>query len=119
MQLRDFVAESIRQIIDGVRTAQDYAAEHGSKVNPSNIWYRVDQGVVKIQDRDTGAIIQEVNFDVAVTTTDGTKTKAGIGVFVGPVGVGSHGQSEASNQSVSRLQFSVPVALPVTSEKKG
>lgn len=113
MELREFVAESLRQLIDGVAVAQEYATENDAKVNPTNIFYRADQGVIKIQDRETGALVQEVNFDVAVTATDGTKTKGGIGVFVGAVGLGSQGQSEASNQSISRIRFSVPLALPV------
>lgn len=121
MELREFVAESLRQIIDGVAAAQTYAAEQGATVNPSDIWFRVDQGVVKIQDRATGALVQEVNFDVAVTATDGTKTKGGIGVFAGAVGLGSQGQSEASNQSISRIKFSIPLSLPTlqVSNKKG
>ena len=114
MELREFVAETLRQLIDGVAVAQGYATEHGATVNPSDIWYQADQGVVKIQDRATGALVQEINFDVAVTANDGTKTKGGIGVFAGAVGLGSQGQSEASNQSISRIRFSVPLALPTT-----
>ena len=119
MELSEFVAESLRQIIDGVTLAQEYASRKGATVNPNNMWYRADQGVVKIQDRETGAFIQEVNFDVAVTATDGTKTKGGIGVFVGTVGLGSQGQSEAVKESVSRIKFTVPLALPVLKDQKG
>ncbi len=114
MELSEFISESLKQIIDGVTVAQEYASSKGAKVNPSNIWYRADQGTVKIQDRDTGAFVQEVNFDVAVTAKDGTKTKGGIGVFVGAVGLGSQGQSEELKQSISKIKFTIPLALPVS-----
>jgi hypothetical protein len=55
---------------------------------------------VVLQDRDTGAIAKEIEFDVAVTVIEGTQTKGGIGVFVGPIGIGSQGQSNVSNQSI-------------------
>jgi hypothetical protein len=55
---------------------------------------------------------QEVQFDVAVTTQSGTETKGGIGVFVGPITLGSAGKSDQSTDSTNRINFSVPVYLP-------
>jgi hypothetical protein len=53
-----------------------------------------------------------VEFDVAVTTTENTGTKGGIGVFVGAVGFGSQGHSDAGKTQLSRLKLSVPTLLP-------
>ena len=58
--------------------------------------------------------MRNVHFDVAVSTSEGTETKGGIGVVVGPVGsVGSQDQSDVASSSMSRIRFSVPVKLPV------
>jgi hypothetical protein len=111
VELKDFVSETLRQIIGGVREAQKLAAEHGGKVVPDKIAFRTDQGL-QLWDKRDGTPIQMIEFDVAVTTTEGTTTKGGVGVFVGPVGLGSQGQSNASNQSISRIKFCVPIALP-------
>ena len=119
LELWDFVAETLKQIIDGTRTAQEYAPGQGARVNPNRLQFRTDQGVVKIMDIGSGAIVQEVNFDVAVTATEGKTTQGGIGVFVAPVALGSKGKSEASNQSLSRVQFSVPLCQILTSESDG
>jgi hypothetical protein len=99
LELRDFVAETIKQIIDGVDTAQQYATSKRAIVNPR-----------------TGRFAQHVetiSFDVAVTAARGTKTQGGIAVFAGAFGLGSKGQSEKSNERVNRIQFSVPVCLPL------
>ena len=56
--------------------------------------------------------LHPIEFDVAVTTTEGTETKGGIGVFVVAVGLGSQGKSDATNSSSSRIKFSVPIFLP-------
>ena len=117
MELKDFVSESIKQIIDGVNEAKRYAGENGGMINPRR-WGWNSTNVQAKFDRTTGAAIETIEFDVAVTAIDGTKTKGGIGVFMGAVGIGSQGQSENSHSSVSRLKFSVPVVLPVTDNPK-
>jgi hypothetical protein len=89
MELRDFVAETIKQVIDGVVTAQQYATSKGAHVNPA-INFRTDQGM-QMFDRETGQPIQLILFDVAVTAVEGTKTQGGIAVFAGAFGAGSKG----------------------------
>jgi hypothetical protein len=98
LQLRDFVAETIKQVIDGVTIAQEYATGKKAIVNPRTSRY--------------GDPVQSISFDVAVTAAKGTKTQGGVAVFSGVFGLGSKGQSEKNNATVSRIQFSVPIALP-------
>ncbi len=111
MELRDFVKETLVQIAEGVSEAQERADSLGAHVNPrltrsSN--YASQQGFLN---SESGAA-QVVGFDVALTVTEGTGTKGGIGIFAGAVSLGSSGQSSAENSSVSRVKFSVPLALP-------
>lgn len=112
IQLEDFVSETLKQIVNGVKAAQACSGKNGASINPSTLDFRTDQGEVRLYDRTSGRIAQEIDFDIAVTTTEGTKTKGGIGIFVGPVGVGSQGQSDAMNSSMSRIKFKVPLLLP-------
>lgn len=113
MQLKDFVAESIKQIVDGVNEAMAYAAEKGARINPERQILNANNASARSDPRN-GASIETIEFDVAVTVTEGTQTKGGIGVFTGIVGLGSQGQSNATNSSVTRLKFVVPIALPST-----
>jgi len=104
MELQDFIGETLKQIISGVKNAQESAIELGAKVNP--------RGGSTVEMRN-------IHFDVAVSTSEGTETKGGIGVFVNPVGsVGSQDQSDVANSSMSRIKFSVPVKLPVQPKAK-
>jgi hypothetical protein len=99
LPLRDFVAETIKQVIDGVVLAQEYARTKNAIVNPHR---------GKIQPPSS----ERISFDVALTAATGTKTQGGIAVFTGAFGLGSKGQSERSNETVNRIQFSVSVDLP-------
>jgi hypothetical protein len=100
LELRDFVSGTIKQVIDGVATAQQYATSKKAIVNPQT-------------QRGHYPAAQSISFDVAVTAAKGTKTHGGIAVFAGAFALGSKGQSERSNETVNRIQFSVPVWLPM------
>jgi hypothetical protein len=111
IELRDFVAETIKQVIDGVVNAQEYAKEKRAVVNPKLNYHNQNQDL--LVDVATGQPTRSISFNVAVTAAEGTKTQGGIAVFTGMLGLGSKGQSEKSNETVNRIQFSVPVFLPI------
>jgi hypothetical protein len=58
-----------------------------------------------------------MEFDVAVTATETTEAKVGVGVFLGSLGIGSQAKSEDGNVIVSRIKFSVPVLYPQQKQK--
>ena len=118
MKLKDFVAETLKEIIDGVIDAQSHYEDKGGKIASGISYAGATANAVGVWNTDTHAPAQVVEFDVAVTATEGTETKGGIGVFVGAIGLGSHGKSESSNSSVSRIKFSVPILLPDRYPKK-
>jgi len=64
LQLRDFVAETIKQVIDGVAAAQQYATAKKASVNPRTQRYSLPAP-------------QSISFDVAITAAKGTKTQGG------------------------------------------
>lgn len=113
IELKDFIKETLKQVIDGVIAAQEYGTTKGAAVNPGNFRYGPATRECLIDEGNNG-IVQPIAFDVAVTNVEENKIKGGIGVFVGPVGFGSQGQSGATNSSVSRIAFSVPVGFPTT-----
>ena len=113
MDLKDFIAQTLTQIVEGVQAAQSEIQAKGAKVNPGFVGdykeiAKSGGGLLCA----TGGTAQIVEFEVALTVSEGTGTKGGIGVFAGAVSLGSAGQSSAENKSVSRVKFSVPLALP-------
>ena len=78
MQLRDFVAETIKEVIDGVVAAQAYAKEKGAVVNPKLNFHNYNQDL--LLDSATGQPTRSISFDVGVTAAEGTKTQGGIAV---------------------------------------
>ena len=115
MDLKEFVAESLRQIMDGVAEAKTHGSKIGAEINPTGDLGRVDrypEGVVSRHTGDGGQYAQNVSFDVAVTTIDESHTKGGAKLAVAVFSAGGAKQSDRTNSSISRVQFTVPVFLP-------
>lgn len=114
MKLDEFIFESIKQVVDGIEKARDYAETKGSKISGKGLSFVGAQngaGIV-FYDSNNGEIIEKIEFDVAVTAKEGDTTKGGAGLFVGAFGIGVQGQTESENSSMSRIKFSVPLFLP-------
>jgi hypothetical protein len=88
MDLQTFVSETLQQIVNGI--------SHAHK-----------NGV-----RSSGGAAENIEFDVAVTATEGTDKKGGLGLLVAGIGIGGQAGSSTANTTVSRIKFSVPVFLP-------
>ncbi len=94
MDIKEFVSQTLKQIIDGVVDAQD-------------------------QTRKTNAVVvpycdskQKVDFDVAVTVVEGKETGGKAGISVWSIGAGVTGKTESSSSTVSRIKFEIPIDLP-------
>ena len=113
VQLKDFVSETLRQIVEGVREAQKQLPKEGiapEPFQPGGVDAQKLGGYIAAASGGL-RLIQPVEFDVAVTVTEGSKTAGGIGVAVGLFNLGSGGQSTNETASVSRIRFKVPLGL--------
>ncbi|MBJ7575469.1 hypothetical protein [Luteimonas sp. MC1828] len=112
MDLKDFVSQTLVQIATGVKDAQAQVKDLGGTVNPSlNSGHELAGKLGFLYTRDS-SMAPVVQFDVALTVAEGSGTKGGIGVFAGAVNLGSSGQSQSEQSSVSRVKFAVPLTLP-------
>ena len=118
MDLENFISESLKQIIAGVRSAQEHADQHpsGAAINPRGITaiQKDSEGRRHPHDMITKLPIHQVEFDIAVTVTQSSHGKADGGLRIAALGIGIGGEkgSKDENSSVSRLKFTVPVVWP-------
>ena len=111
MDLRDFVSETLAQIINGVNDAKNAVDNDQVIISPRLDGTAANKGHTGIAPSAGDAPATMVNFDVSLSTNEGTGTKGGIGVVTGLVALGSSGHSSSETSSLSRVQFSVPVIL--------
>ena len=103
MELKDFISNTLKQIVDGISDSKGYAKDKKAFVVPNNAEAEFDM---------THREIYSVKFDIAITTTDNTKSETGVGIFVAAVGLGGKTGSSSGNQAISRIQFEVPIKYP-------
>lgn len=115
MKLDDFISETLVQIINGIKIAQDHARANDAIINGPNLYFSntSQTNSLVMYDSKTGRLAERIEFDVAITTIETDDAKGGIGIFVGPIGVGAQGNVSAQNSLVNRIKFSVPVILPI------
>jgi len=111
MRLDGFITEVLTQVFTGISDAKRIAGDTGFQVNPWISTGASDTGGILL-DRETKTPLQNVEFDVAVTTVESEQAKGGAGLFVAGFGLGGQTQTDAQNTVVSRIKFSVPIALP-------
>ncbi|CAD7344985.1 hypothetical protein X12_001115 [Xanthomonas arboricola] len=107
MELKDFIKLTLVQIAEGVKEAQEEAKKIGGNVNPYT--HFVTQGMGTHLSRGE---TQQVKFDVAITASESTASKEGIGVVVAAIALGKRNEVSDQSMSVSRVSFEVPLALP-------
>jgi hypothetical protein len=119
MELKNFVAESLKNIIDGVAVAQEYAEKKNAIINPDHS-SKIDgiPGFAQLADGDiTFHYHQIIEFDVAVTTSSETEAKVGGGIFVAAASLGATGKDKQGDTVYSRIKFSIPIELPKQARK--
>lgn len=106
MDLKQFVAETLNQIIEGVAEAQKLSKDSGAAINPARYAGQA------VETHSTGVAITSIEFNVALSVSEGTGTKGGIAVVAGIFALGSQGESKESKASTTHVRFMVPIAFP-------
>lgn len=109
MELKDFVRITIEEIVEGAASAQKAITSKGAMVNPAGVQFQKDGSWNTYKD----AMPQNVEFDVALTSTDKKGTAEGVGVFLGGVSLGKKNESGVEQVAVTKVKFSIPIILPV------
>ena len=106
MELKDFVAQTLTSIAEGIKEAQETAGSDYRIAPP--IQNNSDKKVESLLDMETRRIVQGVDFDVAVTTTQGIEGEANAKIF------GAQGALNAqyTEENLSRVKFKVYVTWP-------
>lgn len=109
MELKEFLAQTLAEIAEGVATGAEAASKFGAIVNPGG----VGLGGVEFSPEKVS-----IEFTIGLTVTDGTKTKGGIGVVAGIFALGSQGESTGTTGSTTHIKFTIPAILPNPVKRK-
>ncbi len=114
LKLKDFITESLTQIVEGIREAQKQTAETGALINPV-VGVSSEGRIAYVDDRHN-QFAQRVEFDVAVGATEERKAAGKVGVLWVVAG-GVEGEKTSGTETASRIRFGVYVAFPTSAAR--
>lgn len=105
MELREFIKETLIQIVQGVSDAQK-VSEGGSAAfapDTNGAWANVN---------DVSRAVHSVSFEVVLGMEEKEGKKSGIGVVLTSISAGTSKNAEIMNRSVTTISFAVPIVYP-------
>ena len=115
MELKEFISESLCQIAEAVAEAKKKTKENDCIINPyiNERFENLNQNSEYVGYAQGERLIQIVKFDIAVTIERSKEKRGEIQVVASGLNAGFSLSRKKSENTVSRLNFSIPVSLPI------
>jgi len=113
MELDKFISETLNAIINGIKNSQDFAQQNGARINPHIGKWDQEKTLTTYFGNEEGArSISTIEFDVAVTSSNEKESGGQGGINVLSLNIGGKLSDKDLKKTVSRIKFSINVALP-------
>lgn len=111
MELREFIKETLSQIVYGIQDAKNELVDLKALDIPNERIMGMIQRAYFVEDGKRRHI-DFVEFEVALTNTNDKENKSSIGVLFASIGGSLKEKNEVSNVSVTNIKFKIPVMFP-------
>ena len=124
MKLDEFISESLKSLIKGIKDSQEFAKQNGAIINPefdnrTTIEKAIEKtNVLFFEDRDGAIAASVIDFDIAVTASTQQGAEMGAGITVLSLNIGGNKNEKQIEETVSRIKFSVNIVLPSHPKEK-
>ena len=113
MELAEFISETIKGIIKGVKESQDFAHQNDARINPHIGKWDERKMLTTYYGTEEGArAVSTIDFDVAVSATNQLESGIKGGINVLSLNLGGKISDKDINETVSKIKFSINVVLP-------
>lgn len=119
MELDEFISTTVKSIIKSINDSKEYAEANGAIINPIIMEHNYDayHSIWRKDGKDGRRGLTKIDFDVAVTASSEEGNKVGGGIKVQVFSLGASSTETEKNQTISRIKFSLDVALPHQGDK--
>lgn len=121
MELKEFIKESLSQIIDAVKETQEKYKDTNVVICPDNI-QEVKSGLYILDENEydnysSRSKVQNIEMDIAISVTEKEGNKSGLGIAK-IINAGISSENVQQNESISKIKFSIPIVLPTTNAQE-
>lgn len=107
MELKDFIAQTLTQICQGVHEARENTAELNAVIAP-----RTNESGVTLMDQNSERLAQKIHFEVLLVNQEEAGAKGGVKVAAGFFSIGGHVQGGEAASHTHKVSFDVPLVWP-------
>lgn len=121
MELKEFIKESLSQIIDAVKETQEKYKDTNVVICPDNI-QEVKSGLYILDENEydnysSRSKVQNIDMDIAISVTEKEGNKSGLGIAK-IINAGISSENAQRNERISKIKFSIPIVLPTTNAQE-
>ncbi|WP_394749575.1 hypothetical protein [Spongiimicrobium salis] len=113
MDLKDFIKQTLIEITNGVTEAQQEIKDSGAYINPEG--FHTGEHVRSNYSREYRHV-QKVKMSVGVNVVENSEMKGGAGI-ISVLSLGVSGKVSDVNTITNRIEFEIPISLPVMKTK--
>ena len=116
MELKDYIAETLVQITNGIIEAQKRLQDSDVIINPAQTFgSKGDFWIGKNQNKGPVARrVQDVEMKIGVISTEETTGDGGAKLHLGVLNLGAGIEDKGMERNENYVKFSIPVSFPVT-----
>lgn len=118
VDLKQFISTTIKAIAESTIDLQDELSAKGVVINPMSD-HESSQSILEESSAYQFRRVINVDFDVALTVSDSQQGGGHASIKVMSLEIGGSGDKNISKESVSRVKFSMPIALSVEDSFRG
>ena len=114
MELKNFIKQTLTEITNGVKEAQEEIKDTGAYINPEG-FHRGEN----LQSGYSGEYrhVQKVKMSIGVNVVENSEIKGGVGI-ISVFSLGINSKVSDVNTVTNRIEFEIPISLPVMDVKK-
>ncbi len=113
MDLKDFIKQTLIEITNGVKEAQESIKDSGAYINPKGLHSGEN---IRSGYEDQFRSLQKVKMSVAVNAVENSEMKGGIGI-ISVFSAGLSSKVSDINTVTNRIEIEIPISLPVMNIK--
>lgn len=114
MELKDFIKHTLTEITNGVKEAQEEIKDTGAYINPEGF-----HSGENLRSGFEGEYrhVQKVKMSIGVNVVENSEIKGGAGI-ISVLSLGINGKVSDVNTFTNRIEFEIPISLPVMNIEK-
>lgn len=122
MTIQEYLIDTTTQIVEAICAIDKEITPKGAfiaatgleEINPNTT-----NSLIGAVDNDGEMhLVAKIEFDIATTISESNETKGGAGLKVNVLNLGIGAKNEAQTQTLNRVKFSIPLAIPFSEQSK-